>query len=45
MPIRLNHHENGLHQSALLYESQAKEELEKHTAHTTYGTTAATKVS
>ena len=40
----LNHHENGLRQSARLSESREKKELQMRKAHTTYGNAAATKV-
>ena len=45
MPKRLNHNENGMHWSARLRKSREKEELQKHKAHTVYGTAAATKVA
>ena len=45
MPKRLNPNENGLRRYAHLHESREKEEPQKRKAHTTYGTTEATKVA
>ena len=45
MPERLNPHENGMHRSPRLREQRENEDSQKLKAHTTFGTSAVTKVA
>ena len=44
MPLRLNHHDNGMSWSLCMCEQRENEESQKRKSHVTFGTAAATKV-